>query len=68
MLKKIFSLVLASAGSTLAATVAQMSGTVFTSEQFAPHPQQGMPAPAIAAIVAGMVGLFVAINRKSRRA
>ena len=67
-MNKIFSLVLLTAASSWAATVAEMSGTVFTPEQFTSHPQSGIPAPVAVAIAAGMVALFAVLQRKSRKA
>ena len=65
---KIFSLVLLTAASSMAATVAEMSGTVFTPEQFTSHPQTGIPTPVLVAMGAGMIALFGILQRKPGKA
>ena len=67
-MNKIFSLVLLTAAHSLAATVAEMSGTVFSPEQFASHPQSGIPVPVAIAMAAGLVGLFAILQRKPGKA
>jgi hypothetical protein len=66
-LKRICSLVLVGAASGFGATVAEMSGTVFTPEQFASRPQVGIPSPVLLAIAAGMVALFGILRRNDLR-
>jgi hypothetical protein len=65
-MKRIILATLLTAASSFGATVAEMSGTVFTHDQFAQRAEGGIPVAAFVAIAAGMVTLFSIMTRKGQ--